>query len=266
VNAVILMLLAPALAQTVNADVIQTTLSRFNEHAVFKIPPLDPDQIEDLLTGEVVRWVDRPGDEGNRRAVGLYIANQPQDRMWLSFQDLHFQGDPSIFELRLDVNPPDDTLWYGLLSVPKPFQDRQWLVRSWNNHALSAATGGEHWEHPWRSLEGDQTDRLEYVKTRAAAGDIGPVTADDVTKAILTPANYGAYLAIQLPDGRTLFGYHAVFIAGGNIPDWAVVQFAYAGLNRALRAFEARARDEVSSHYDAAHVPVIGGDGLPVGR
>ena len=260
-----LSLLPPASAAEVDAAVLRQTLETFNEHAVWTLPALDEAQLGELLSGEVVRWVDKPqGEEGPRRAAALYLASASRDRMWLAAQDPHFQGDPSVHELRMDLRPPDDADWYGLLDLPAPFSDRQWVVRSWNNHALSEATEGRAWEHPWRSMEGDLSAFLERVKVAAAAGEVGPLTPEDIDKAVLTPANHGAFVAMALPDGRCLFGYHAIFQAGGGIPDWAVTQWAYSGLDKAMRRYEARALEEIPAHYAPGHSPVVGGGGSAV--
>lgn len=263
------LLAAPVLAEeaapAVDAAALAGALEEFNAHAVWTLPPLEADQLQALLEGEVVRWVDRPsGEDGPRRAAALILAEASRELMWLAAQDLHFQGDPSVHEVRLALRPPDDADWYGYLELPAPFSDRHWLVRSWNNHDLARQTEGRAWEHPWRHLEGELAPLLEAVRARAAAGEVGPVTPERVDKAVLSPTNHGAFLAISLPDGRTLFGYHAVFQAGGHIPDWAVLQWAYSGLEKAMHRFEERAKTEIPGHYGPDHADVIGGDGQRV--
>lgn len=263
------LLAAPVLAapavDAVDAAVLRAALEEFNAHAVWTLPELEAAQLEALLAGEVVRWVDRPeGPEGPRRAAALVLAEASRELMWLAAQDLHFQGDPSVHEVRLALRPPDDADWYGYLDLPGPFADRHWLVRSWNNHDLARATEGRAWEHPWRHLEGELEPLLVEVRARAAAGELGPVDAERVDKAVLSPSNHGAFVAISLPDGRTLFGYHAVFQAGGYIPDWAVTQWAYGGLEKAMRRFEHRATELIPGHYGPDHADVIGGDGRRV--
>lgn len=261
----LLLLLASGAAHALDGEAISQGLARFNAHAVWPLPTLSGPQLRELLGGDVLRWVDKPlGEAGPRRAAALFLSDQPKERVWLALQDPHFQADPAVHELRLTLRPPDDADWYGLLDLPAPFKDRQWVVRSWNNHALHAATGGSHWEHPWRSFSGDVGDSLAAARQRAAAGEFGSVTPEQIDGAITSPANHGAFLAIELPESQTLFGYHAAFDAGGHIPDWAVVQFAYAGLDRAMRRYARRAQEDIPAHYGPAHAPVMGGDGAAV--
>jgi hypothetical protein len=253
----------PAVASdpVVDRDALVRAVAAFNQHAHYRLPDISEPELAALLSGEVVRWIDRPnGPDGHRRAAALILTSVGRDAMWLACQDPHFLGDPSVHELRLTLRPPDDADWFGLLDLPAPFDDRYWMVRSWNNHALSVATGGVAWEHPWTSIAGD----LDRVRTAAEAGEIVAVTAAGVDEAILAPSNDGAFVAIALPGGGSLFGYHATFAAGGNIPDWAVTRWAYSGLERAMRNYVDRATTVMPGHYGASHAPVVGGAGQAV--
>lgn len=240
---------------------IRTAIAEYQSGAVYALPALEADQLEALLDGEVVRFVDKPaGGMGVRRATGLMLTDVARARMWLACQDAHFTGDPSVHELRLALRPPDDATWFGLVDVPAPFSDRRWVVRSWNNHALAATTAGRAWEHPWENAPADP----RRLRARVLAGDVPGVTAEMFDNAVETPVNHGAFLAVTLPGGQTLFGYHATFDPGGGLSDWLVARWAHAGLEKGFRRYEARARDVIPSHHGAGHVPVYGGDGRPV--
>lgn len=243
---------------------LRSSLAELNAGAAYRLPVLDAGRLAALLAGEVVRFVDQPaGAGGVRRATGLMITDVPRRQMWLACQDPHFTGDPSVHELRLTLlAPPDDALWFGLADLPAPVADRRWVVRSWNHHALAAATAGRAWEHPWEIAGMDPA----ALRARVAAGEVPPVTAEQFDAALETPVNHGAFLAVQLPGGQTLFGYHATFDPGGALSDWLVARWAHAGLERGFRRYEARARDVIPSHYGAGHAPVLGGDGVPVPR
>lgn len=252
----LLMAAAPVpVTGSIDDAAIVHALETFNAGAVFPVPVPSESARRKLIAGEVLRWVDKPG--GQRRAVALMLSDVPRDALWMACQDPHYASNELVHELRLSRTPPDDAIWYGLLDVPSPFTDRQWVVRSWNNHALATSTGGTHWEHPWRRVPSD----MAQLKARAAAGDIGPVTPEMVDKAIEVPANRGAFMAISLPSGQSLFGYHATFQVGGGIPDWAVTQWALSGLEKAFRDYEKRAVDVIPQHYRAGHEPVASGDG-----
>ncbi len=254
----LLLAAAPTPSSTVDDDALVRSLERFNRGAVFPVPVPEPADRARLLGGEVLRWVDKP--DGERRAVALMVSDVPREQLWLACQDAHYASNALVHERRLSLKEPDDALWYGLLDTPQPFTDRQWAVRSWNNHALARATDGAAWEHPWRRRTLDRAP----IRALAAAGEIGPVTPEMVDKAIEVPANRGAFFAIELPSGQTLFGYHATFQVGGGIPDWAVTQWALSGLESTFRAYERRALEVIPAHYVAGHAPVMAGDGTPV--
>lgn len=254
-------LLSTALARPPTDAEVRTALGEFASGAAYKLAVLEPSQHEELLAGEVVRFVDVPaGADGVRRVTALMITDVPRAQMWLACQDPHFTSDPSVHELRLALKPPDDALWLGLVDLPSPVSDRRWVVRSWNNHALAAATEGRAWEHPWELASTDPG----ALRSRIAAYEAEPVTAEMFDAAVVTPVNHGAFLAIRLPGAHTLFGYHATFDPGGGLSDWLVARWAHAGLERGFRRYEARGRDVIPNHYGAGHLPVVGGDGAPV--
>jgi hypothetical protein len=251
----------PAAARPPTEAEVRAAVADFDAAAVYRLPALGEARMAALLRGEVVRFVDQPGGgTAVRRAMGLMLTDVPRDRMWLACQDHHFMGDPAVHELRLSVDPPDDAIWFGLADLPAPIADRRWVVRSWNNHALAAATGGRAWEHPWELARTDEA----ALAARIAAGELPAVDADMFAAAVDSPVNHGAFLAVALPGGHTLFGYHATFDPGGGIPDWLVARLAHAGLERGFRRYEARGRDVIPTHYGATHPPVVGGDGRPV--
>jgi len=253
--------LSPALARPPTVAEVEAALSGFSSGAAHELVELDATQLEALVSGEVVRVIDQPGGEGAvRRATALMVTDVARRQMWLACQDPHFQGDPSVHEVRLSLSGPDDALWYGFADLPSPLDDRHWVVRSWNNHALAEASGGRAWEHPWqRGPVGP--DAFESQVTQVALPDVTP---ERFAAALSTPVNHGAFLALELPGGGSIFGYHATFDPGGSVPDWLVARLAHAGLERGFRRYEARARDIIPTHYGAGHAPVYGGDGVPI--
>ena len=253
--------LSPALARPPTVAEVQAALTTFSSGAAHTLVDLDTTQLGALASGEVVRVIDQPGGEGAvRRATALMVTDVSRRQMWLACQDPHFQGDPSVHEVRLSLAGPDDALWYGFADLPLPLDDRHWVVRSWNNHALAHESGGRAWEHPW---EGASVG-LEAVEGWVSEGRLGAVTEERFSEAVFTPVNHGAFLAIELPGGGSIFGYHATFDPGGVVPDWLIARLAHAGLERGFRRYEARGRDVIPTHYRAGHAPVYGGDGVPI--
>lgn len=258
VAGVVLVAASPAYADT-DADLV-AALTEFNRHAVYRIPMPSSEQRAALVSGEILKVIQTGEDaHGARRAVGLLLTPAGRDQMWVSCQDTHFVQSAAIQEARLG-SVSGHTLWYGFLDLPRPFSDRHWVVEVWNNEALAGATENRAWEHAWRLVPGG----VANAKDAVAAGKVKKTTVDMWEDAIETPINDGAWLAVALPDGRTLFGYHAATHVGGAIPENLMLQYVKATLDTTLRDIEKRARTGIASHYGVGHKGVEGGNGVAV--
>lgn len=238
---------------------VQSALATFNRKAHYKLPALSASQRKKLLAGEVVKIVDEaPDGSGSRRAIGLLLTEQSRDRMWVACQDVHFVQNDSVHEYRMSFSPPDKARWYGIVDLPRPFSDRHYVVDVWNNHGLAASTDNMAWEHPWKLVPG-------AIAEAKAAVEAGKVRQTDLAMwegAVETPTNMGAWVSIALPDGSSIFGYHAATRVGGNIPEGMMLQYVKATLDSTLEAIEKRAKDVVHDHYGPGHShTVVGGDG-----
>lgn len=259
-TAILVVLTAVAAAAPSPAEV-RTALAEFNAAAVFPLPGLSDKQLQRLLAGEVLKIIDRPGGEDTpRRGVGLLWTPASRDQMWLACQDLHFTQNDSVTELRLSLEPPDKALWYGIVDLPRPFSDRHWVVEVWNNHAMAQKTADRAWEHPWRSAPG----ALDRAQAAVEAGKVRGVDAERFGDAVHMPANQGAWVAVSLPDGSSVFGYHNASVLGGNIPESLMVRYVASTLERTLKDIEKRAQQTIPGHYVAGHAPVVGGAGTAV--
>ncbi len=244
---------------TTGAEIAQA-LERCSEGAVFRLPVLDAAQGAELLEGGVVRVLSRsPDPDGPSTAVGIALLAGSHDALWLAFQDPHASVDGSLVEFTIE-EAGDRAVWYGHLDLPRPIRDRQWVVESRNNHSLATGTAGTCWEHYWTLVP----DALDRVRAHLAATDTPRVSIAQLDEAIYTPVNHGAWMLVSLPSGRTLLAYQATSVIGGSIPDWLVSQLTMSRLEGVLRGVEARARDWAPTHYVEGHLPVVGGDGLPL--
>lgn len=238
---------------------IQEALAEFGAGARFPLPPLGDRRVHQLLRGEVVRMRDVPEDpERPQRVIGLRIADLPRDQVWVGYRDPHFVLDEEVAERRLGPPGPRER-WYGFLDLPWPFADRQWVVEVEDNVALAEATGNRAWERTWTLA----ADGPRAVAAAVADGGVPGVTPDMAARAIYTPVNHGAWLAISLPGGRCLLGYHVTSVVGGGIPDRLVADFALARLRSVLGGIVARGH-RAPGHYGAGHAPVLGGDGRAI--
>lgn len=102
---------------------------------------------------------------------------------------------------------------------------------------------------------------MSQALSRAEAGNLKDLERSDLEACIVTPVNFGAWFYIDLGDGKSLLGYHAATVVGGNIPDSLVTRFVLAGLDELLGGVETRAREVVAGHYVEGHEPLRGGDG-----
>jgi hypothetical protein len=80
---------------------------------------------------------------------------------------------------------------------------------------------------------------------------------------VAVPVNFGAWIFIDLPDGRTLFGYHCATSLGGEIPDRMVTRYVFWGLE-GLIARIIKSAQAMPTHYGAEHASMRGGDGQPI--
>jgi hypothetical protein len=236
---------------------VTVALTEFNRAAHYPLPTLSSSQRKRLMAGDVVKIVDvAPDGSGSRRAMGFILTDVSRDAMWVSCQDLHFVQSSSVHESRLGSPSAGKVRWYGLVDLPRPFSDRHYVVDVWNNRALAEKTEGRAWEHPWTLVPGGVTAARAAVE----AGTVPQTDLDMWEAAIETPTNMGAWVAIALPDGSSIFAYHAATRVGGNIPEGMMVQYVKATLDDTLRSIEKRAREKIPSHYRAGHPPVVGGD------
>ena len=241
---------------------LRSALQTYDAGAVHKAPKLSDDQLQKLIDGDCVRVLAANADpNGPSAATGLVLSSVPRPDLWVAAQDPHTQVDPDLVEFIVDQIGPDEAIWYGHWDLPRPVKDRQWVVRSYNNHALATSTGNQAWEHVWTLVP----DGLAQVRPMVQDGRSNGVGMDQVDDAIFTPVNRGSWFMVAVGD-QTLLGYQATSVVGGAVPDWLVARLAMARLESVLRGVEDRARTWVGDHYTASHPGVFGGDGQHIPR
>lgn len=250
-----------ALAQAApTAEGLREAMAAYDAGAVHRMPALSDDQLKRLIDGECVRvLVPNPDPTGASAATGLVLSTVDRDLLWLAAQDPHAQVDPDLTEFVVTRRGPDAAMWYGYWDLPRPIKDRQWVVDSYNNHALAAATDDAAWEHVWKLVP----DGLERVRAMAGTPEAKGIDGADLDHAIFTPVNEGSWMMVEVGD-RTLLGYQASSVVGGSIPDWMVSKMVMLRLESVLRGVEKRAATWAPSHYDAAHAGVHGGAGAVI--
>lgn len=234
------------------------TLRRFNAVAQMPLQPLSPKQCAALAQGEVVTAIQQH-PSGHPRALGLARTGLPKENLWVASQDPHFSGEDAI-ETPLRIKP-HDSVWYGMLDIPKPFADRHWVIRSTDNLALMKQTDGAFCEHPWTLLN----ERMPDVRAKVAAGKVPGLDLATFDKALATPVNEGALVFLDNGDGDSIYLYHVTTDIGGAIPDRLVAGFLRSTMGEHIRGIIQRARADIPKHYRGGHAPLhdCGGGTVP---
>ncbi len=252
-------MLASGPAAAVEAAEVVAELKAFNANSRYDLPLLRAEELDALIGGQTVRRLENAKDERPARALALVLTTVPREDVWWSCQDPHFSAGPEMIDMLLDRQGPDRETWYGLLDAPVPLADRQWVVDIWNEHGVAQASAGRHWEHGWRL----RADGPALIATALASGAATKLPPERAESAVWLEASEGAWVALSLSDGTTLFGYHSVASLGGAVPDWIVGRVAYAGLDKMMRRIIDRAAAR-AGHYTAGHAPVYDGAGQAI--
>lgn len=245
-------------AHAIDVQALRDRIEVFDAHARYPLPTLSDADLQRLLDGKLVRVREVPPD-GPQRVTGLLVVSQPKTSLFVSAHDPHLAAVDEVTEVQVNPGTVSPKRWVQVLHLPRPFADRYWVVDVRDNVQLAEATGGSCWEHWWTLADNGPRVALESV----AAGKVPGITAGQLDSAVYAPDNNGAFVYLDLPDGRTLFGFHAQSTVGGKIPDGLVARYTQATVGAMLRTIADRV-ELACTHYDAAHEPLPGGDGEPI--
>ena len=248
-----------ALAGPLSLADVDRALAACATKPVNRLPTLSAEHKKELLDGNVVRFLERNKD-GPSAAVGIAILNAPREALWIAMSDPHTQVDPSVTEFVVEYRDGDTALWYGYFDLPRPVQDRQWVIEARNNHAMANATNQRCWEHLWVL----DKDGLAKIRDMVATQQPRGITLEHLDRAIFTPDNRGAWIMAELDESRVLVAYTAATTVAGMIPDWLIAQLAKSRLESVLRSLEERANTWATNHYRQGHGLAPGGDGRPL--
>ena len=189
-------------------EAVDAALAACATQPVHPLPQLSDKQRKQLLQGEVVRMLDKASDPGQpSAAVGIGVLQGSIEALWIACQDPHASVDASLTEFVIEDHGADHQVWYGYYDLPRPLQDRQWVVDSTNNHAMAKATGGppDQSALAWVLAQGDDvvaipgTKSIERMQQNIDALDV-ELSADEVASlADAIPA--GAASGTRYPAG-----------------------------------------------------------------
>ena len=239
---------------------LMRALGTWIKHSDLPVPMLTLKERAVLLEGKMLKKWLPPRTTAPVGAMGMIITEQGQAEMWLSSADgRHMSGESREGKLTAHHLPKtgDEMFrWYGFIDLPAPFADRHFLIRTTVNPRASAATEGQVWERTWRL----EPDGVTTVRPLVEAGVIDGLSLERFDAAIYAPGNLGGWASIRLPDGRTLFCYHASSSVGGDIPDKLVNRLVMINLGKLMTEVEDFA-GTMSQHYVSGHEPVRSGSG-----
>ncbi|MBO86620.1 MAG: hypothetical protein CL927_14790 [Deltaproteobacteria bacterium] len=249
-----------ARAATLTDAELMRSLGAWIKHSDLPVPMPSLKERTLLLQGKMLKkWLPpRPGAPVG--AMGMIITGQGQAEMWLSSADgLHMSGgsrEGKLTSHHLPKKGDEMFRWYGFIDLPAPFADRHFLIRTTVNPRAAAETDGQVWERTWRL----EPDGMSTVRPLVEAGAIKGLSPERFEAAIYVPGNMGGWVSIRLPDGRTLFSYHASSSVGGDIPDKLINRMVMLNLGKLVTDVETFAKT-MRGHYVSGHAPVRSGDG-----
>ena len=203
------------------AEDVNDAIRLFNAHATYPIPTLSEAQVQRLLEGKLVRIREGSKDKSQpQRGIGLKIIQQPRNQLWVGAVDDHMSSKAAASELELPRAGPGSR-WYQRLWLPWPFAQRHWVIDVNDTHTLARETSGRAWEHYWSLTPNGESLATALI----ASGAVDGVSSKDAEGFVYTPVNKGAYFGIVLENNRTLWGFHATTVVGGNISDRLIADF-----------------------------------------
>ncbi|MEZ4650728.1 MAG: hypothetical protein R3E97_18490 [Candidatus Eisenbacteria bacterium] len=251
-------------AKTIQA--VQNAMLRYNQGAEhFPLPFLESQDLDLLANGEVVvltKKLPMPGDgeeDLRYRSIALRVVDEPREVVWLSALSPDLTEDGPVIEVPLSDPAKREYRVYQRITLPWPIKDRQWVIDVDVDVEASSRTGGLAWVQ-WWTLARDGEDAAREALEKGIVPGLG---GDDFGSAVYLPANTGAWIVMELSDGRTLLAYELTLLMGGWIPDALGRRFARAQLEGLLDEV-AEFAPERAETYDPSRRVIFDGWGNPV--
>lgn len=175
-----------------------------------------------VASGEVQAGVIMVEEEKAGKGWGLVLYDAPVEAVWMAINDQDGVVEGRPVAVSVVVEGPKtgaERLLFQYLEVPI-FKDRWWIVQIHHNAPLYEASQGKVWEQHWTYV--DDPPRLP--------GELG-VYQDSGIQVAWTK---GAWLLVDLGDGKTLAEYFAWTDPGGSVPAGPASRFAVGGIKKVL--------------------------------
>ena len=250
----------PARAAGLSDADLMRTIALWRKHSRLPVPMPDIKGRAQLLAGKTLKAWLPPRGNAPKGAMAMVITDHSQADMWMgSADDGHMsdEGDGAkLISHHLPKTGDEMFHWYGFVDLPPPFTDRHFLIRTTVNSALAKVTHGQCWERTW-TLDANGVATMRPI---VASGGVEGLSIEPFEKAIYVPSNVGGWVSLKLPNGQTLFSYHASSSLGGDIPDKLANRFVMLTLGNIMDEV-VRNAGRMREHYVAGHTPIKSGDG-----
>ncbi len=202
-------------------------------------PRLSDDVYAKVAAGEIVTGLETVEGHKARKAWGVGIVDAPISKYWGAVND----DRAKVEYTKLDHLELLEGEYCG--SRRTVFQylgvtlmtDRWWVVEQLQNSVLSERSGGLIREVTWKSLDDGPARLTEASKELADGG-------------MQIPFTEGAWLLVDVGDGRTLVEYYAWSDPGGAVPARVASAFAAGGIADTIGAMATLANAGPSCSYD----------------
>ena len=212
-------------------------------------PNIPTTEYQEALKGEIITGIEVVPETKAAKGYGLVALDIPIEQLWraIADEDHHAGVLPIAHSKTIDGTPrTHDHTVFQYMHVPL-LTDRWWLTRIRYNNALYVSSKGRAWELWW-------TDRIQDKALYPRLDQ--KLIADGMPIAW----SKGAWLLVDLGNGRTLIEYHTWSDPGGRVPVGPATRFAAGEVKSNLMQIAAFAK---------SHTPTCAGtyqrpDGQPM--
>lgn len=210
------LLLSASLAHAVTGIEVAAQLESYRPHrGIDTAPKIPVSAYQQALDGEIARGIEVVEDIKAAKGYGVAVFDLPIETLWKAITDEDHHASLTSVKISETIQGTPrahDHVLFQYLDVPV-LTDRWWLVNIRHTAALYTASGGKAWEVTWQDRNSDPS----------LVGLLDLTQFDDAIPVAWTK---GAWLLLQLDDGRTLIEYHTWSDPGGSVPVGLATRFA----------------------------------------
>ena len=228
------------LASATNVDVLVQDLNQWKaQRPSGTAPNIERSVYEKALSGEIVTGIEVVPDVKAAKGYGVAAFDIPIQTLWkaIADEDHHAGKLPISHSKTVDGKPrTHNHTVFQYIDVPI-LTDRWWLVQIQYNASLFNTSNGRAWELWWK-------DRIKETSLRSR------LDADLIDSGMPIAWSKGAWLLVDLGQGKTLVEYHTWSDPGGSVPVGPATRFAAGEVKSNLKSI---------SEFAKNHTPTCGG-------